>query len=89
MPQFDLTDVFYITLPVNHRDEAVSLAEYLNQHGVCAHIDGVDAVIAALTNPDDAAVVVNLKTSWLRYWEHSDSGLFGLPMYTKPPCPNE
>jgi hypothetical protein len=30
-----------------------------------------------------AETVYNLHQSWRRFWEHSDSGLFGLPVYTK------
>lgn len=77
------TDVFYLTLPVDNSDQAVSLAEYLNQHGIAAGSEGVDGVTCPLDDPATAAVVHQLHQTWDRYWEYSDSGLFGLPVLMK------
>lgn len=76
-------EVFYLTLPVDNADQAVSLSEYLNQHGVCASPEGNDAVTCPITNPADSVLIHDLRQSWTRYWEHSDSGLFGLPVLLK------
>lgn len=76
-------EIFYLTLPVDNADQAVSLSEYLNQHGVCAAPEGNDAVTCPLDEPAKAVLVHNLRKSWSLYWEHSDSSLFGLPMLFK------
>lgn len=81
----DITaNVFYMTLPTEGADQAVSLAEYLNQHGIPAAREGSDMVTCPMEDPIMAAEVYNLHRSWRRFWEYSDSGLFGLPVYTKP-----
>jgi hypothetical protein len=76
-------DIIYLTLPVNNADEAVSLSEYLNQHGICAAPEGNDGVLCPVDDPGKALLVHTLRQSWILYWEHSDSGLFGLPMFIK------
>lgn len=82
-------DVHYYTQPVDCADQAVSLAEYLNQHGWLAYKEGDDAVIVPMecTAKEDAAdksaVVYMLVSTWRMFWEHSDRGLFGLPIYVK------
>jgi len=76
-------DLFYLTLPVNNADEALSLSEYLNQHGVCAAPEGNDAVLCPLEDPTRVTVISQLRKTWALYWEHSDSGLFGLPVLLK------
>lgn len=76
-------EVFYLTLPVNNADEALSLSEYLNQHGVCAAPEGNDGVVCPMEDPAGTVVVHALRKSWKLYWEHSDSGLFGLPVLLK------
>lgn len=76
-------EILYLTLPVNNADEAVSLSEYLNQHGVCAAAEGNDAVVCPMEDPAFAVTIHGLRQGWLRYWEHSDSGLFGLPVLLK------
>lgn len=76
-------EIFYLTLPVNNADEAVSLSEYLNQHGVCASPEGNDAVTCPVDDPVRAMIIDTLRKTWAMYWQHSDSGLFSLPMMTK------
>ena len=81
--------VHYHTQPVDSADQAVSLAEYLNQHGFLAYKDGDDQVIVPMECPDEDTAaeterkVHMLTTTWDWFWEHSDKGLFGLPIYTK------
>lgn len=77
------TEIFYLTLPVDNADQAVSLSEYLNQHGVCAAPEGNDGVTCPLEDPTAAVVVHSLRKTWSLYWEHSDSSLFGLPILLK------
>ena len=76
--------VFYMTLPTDSADQSVSLSEYLNQHGIMAAREGTEMVTCPMESPDLASEVYNLHCSWKRFWEHSDSGLFGLPVYYKP-----
>lgn len=84
-------DVFYLTQPVDSADQAVSLAEYLNQHGLLAYRSDNDdhAVEVPLECPrrEDAAektaLVHTVVSTWKMFWEHSDKGLFGLPIYQK------
>lgn len=73
-------DVLYLTIPVDNADEALSLAEYLSRHGICASRDGSDAVTCVLSDPGAAVDIHRLRASWRQYWEHYDSGLFGTPM---------
>lgn len=77
------TEIFYLTLPVDNSDQGLSLSEYLNQHGVCAAPEGNDAVVCPMEDPLRTVLVHTLRKSWSLYWEHSDSGLFGLPMMIK------
>jgi hypothetical protein len=79
-----IVDVFYMTLPVNNADQAVSLTEYLNQHGFSAVREGVDAVTCPIDDETKVPVINSLRKGWEMFWEHSDSGLFGLPVYYKP-----
>lgn len=76
-------NVSYHTIQTDHVDEAASLAFYLNEHGVCAQQVG-DAVELAVPDVDVFNRVELLKQTWALFWENSDSGLFGLPMFTKP-----
>lgn len=75
-------NISYHTIQTDHVDQAESLAYYLNEHGVCAHAqgDGIEVPV-----PDAGAFerIEALKTTWGWFWENSDSGLFGLPMYVK------
>lgn len=81
-------EIFYLTLPVDNADQALSLSEYLNQHGVCAAPEGNDAVTCPMDEPEKVAVIHTLRKMWALYWEHSDAGLFGLPVLLKQgECP--
>lgn len=84
-------EVFYLTQPVDSADQEVSLAEYLNQHGLLAYrTDGADhAVEVPLECPrredaaEKASTVHLVVSTWKMFWEHSDKGLFGLPIYQR------
>lgn len=78
-------DILHLTITVNHADEALSLAEYLSRHGICAVREGNDAVVCTLTDPHMAVEIHQLRTHWKKYWEHFDSGLFGAPMAADTP----
>lgn len=75
-------NISYHTIQTDHSDQAESLAYYLNEHGVCANAtaDTIDVPV-----PDTATFdkVEALKTTWSWFWDTSDSGLFGLPLYVK------
>lgn len=75
-------NVSYHTIQTDHVDEAASLAFYLNEHGVCAQQTD-DTVELPVPDVETFERVEMLKRSWLLFWETSDSGLFGLPMYVK------
>ncbi len=75
-------NISYHTIQTDHVDEAISLASYLNEHGVCAQDSG-DAVELAVPDVETFERVEMLKKSWSLFWEHSDSGLFGLPLFIK------
>jgi hypothetical protein len=75
-------NVSYHAIQTDHLDEAASLAHYLNEHGVCAQQVG-DSVELPVPDISVFERVEMLKKSWALFWEHSDSGLFGLPMYVK------
>jgi hypothetical protein len=75
-------NISYHTIQTDHADEAASLAHYLNEHGICAqHIN--DTVELPVPDAETFAMVEMLKKTWVSFWENSDSGLFGLPMYIK------
>ena len=75
-------NISYQTIQTDHADEAASLAYYLNEHGVCAQHVG-DTVELPVPDVETFGRVELLKTTWALFWENSDSGLFGLPMYVK------
>ena len=75
-------NISYHTIQTDHVDEAASLAFYLNEHGVCAQHTG-DVVELPIPDVDTFTRVETLKATWALFWDNSDSGLFGLPMYTK------
>ena len=75
-------NISYHTIQTDHVDEAASLACYLNEHGVCAQQTD-DTVELAVPDVETFTKVEMLKTTWLMFWETSDSGLFGLPLYIK------
>ena len=76
------TTVSYVVVQTQHVDEAVSLAEYLNQHGICAVPEG-EEVTCPLVDLSVSEKIYQLQQSWEMFWEHSDKGLFGLPVYRK------
>ena len=75
-------NISYQTIQTDHADEAASLAFYLNEHGVCAQ-QTKDTVELPIPDVETFQKVELLKQSWLLFWDNSDSGLFGLPMYIK------
>lgn len=68
----DGTGVYYLTLPVESSDQATSLSNYLNAHGVEAVSEGVDGVTCPITEPELAVDIHQLCKSWRRFWKHSD-----------------
>ena len=77
-----IKNISYHTIQTDHVDEAASLAFYLNEHGVCAQQIN-DTVELPVPDVDTFTRVEALKSTWALFWENSDSGLFGLPMYVK------
>ena len=75
-------NINYHTIQTDHVDEAESLAFYLMEHGLDAHPQG-DGVEVPVPNRQTYEQVEALKQSWQWFWDTSDSGLFGLPMYVK------
>ena len=75
-------NISYQTIQTDHADEAASLSFYLNEHGVCAQQTD-DTVELPIPNVETFQRVELLKASWALFWDNSDSGLFGLPMYIK------
>ena len=76
-------DVEYKTIMTASQDEAESLAGYLNEHGVFAVTSDDHSVSATTVDAETDALISTLKTTWRRFWDNSDSGLFGLPMFVK------
>lgn len=77
-----IKNISYHTIQTDHVDEAASLAAYLNEHGVCAQqVD--DTVELPVPDVDTFTRVETLKSTWSLFWENSDSGLFGLPLFIK------
>lgn len=91
---FPQVDVFYFVQPVDSSDQAMSLASYLNEHGVLAHqADNADHAVeipVECSASDEVATrsadIHSLIKTWRLYWEHSDAGLWGLPVYSKDDC---
>lgn len=82
MPDVATKNISYHTIQTDHVDEAASLAFYLNEHGICAQqVD--DTVELPVPDVKTFEAVELLKKSWAVFWEASDSGLIGLPIYTK------
>lgn len=75
-------NISYHTIQTDHCDEAESLAFYLMEHGLnaCAQRDTVEAPVLTREVYDQIEM---LKQTWQLFWDNSDSGLFGLPMYVK------
>lgn len=76
------TEVLYITLVTDNSDEAMSLSEYLNQHGFFAQQSEPNEITCPIDDPAACATIYDLRRTWKLFWEHSDSGLFGLPVST-------
>jgi hypothetical protein len=85
----DGVDVFYYTQSVASADQAVSLAQYLIRHGQSAYkadTDEVQVVMECASQEQAAAksaTVYTLVQCWRLFWEHSDAGVFELPIYVK------
>lgn len=77
------TNVSYLVTATDSEDEAQSLAFYLNEHGVIAFVQADHEVNCPLEKPGTVVIVETLKHTWRMFWEYSDSGLFGLPLYVK------
>lgn len=75
--------ISYLAIAVDNSDEAESLANYLNEHGVCAFQQTVNEVNCPLESDETIGRIEMLKQTWRLFWEFSDSGLFGLQVYTK------
>jgi membrane-bound lytic murein transglycosylase B len=75
--------ISYLAIPVDSADEAESLANYLNEHGVCAFQQSGHEVNCPLENDEMRQRVDVLKTTWQWFWDFSDSGLLGLACYMK------
>lgn len=81
MDTTNTTDLFYYTQPVESADQALSLSQYLNRHGVVACQEGTDQVTIPVEHPDKTADIYVLIQGWRKFWEHSDKGLLELPIY--------
>ena len=77
-------DIYYLTVPVDSADHAVSLAQHLTEGGVPAGVDGGDAVTCTLLSPEDMVRVHRLRQEWSALWAGIEPGLRGLPVYIKP-----
>jgi hypothetical protein len=79
-----LVEIYYLTLPVDSSDQATSLANYLNAHGVEAVSDTDDGVTCPIPDTKLVSTIHQLHTSWRLFWRHSDEEVFGLSVYVKP-----
>ena len=88
MSDENTTEVYYLTLPVESADQATSLTNYLNAHGIEAVSDD-GGVTCPLSEAKTVATIHQLHTSWKLFWQHSDAEVFGLSVYVKPAhfCP--
>lgn len=81
--------IHHHTETVESADQAVSLTNYLSQHGMLAFQESDDAVMVTVEAPteDIAAgqerLVHMLVSTWHLFWEHSDQGVFNLEIYVK------
>ena len=73
----------YLAIPVDSADEAESLANYLNEHGVCAFQQSTNEVNCPLENEEVRTRIETLTQTWSWFWDYSDSGLLGLACYMK------
>lgn len=72
------TDI-HQTVTLENNDEAESLAIYFGEHGVFAFVTD-EVEVRASGDPD---LIATLVTTWKHFWDNSDSGLIGLPMFIK------
>jgi len=77
------TEVYYLTLPVESPDQATSLTNYLNAHGIEA-VSEDTGVTSPIGEAAAVAVIRQLHVSWKLFWKHSDAEVFGLSVYVKP-----
>ena len=80
MPQ---VKVSHQTITMDSNDEAESLAGYFGEHGVFAFVTDEVEVRAASQGAETDALIRTLQGTWQHFWDNSDSGLFGLPMFVK------
>lgn len=78
-------NVGYQAIQVDSRDEAESLANYLNEHGIAAfaqegHEVNVPLVLGDMENYEKVTV---LTKTWRYYWDSSGQELLGLAFYVK------
>lgn len=77
-------DISYLVIPVDNADEALSLSNYLNEHGVCAGVTKDNEVSIPLEHGTESVATVELlKKTWRMFWSASDSSLFGIQCYAK------
>lgn len=74
--------VSYQTILTSNADEATSLAGYLTEHGLFATCNGAE-VSALSDDVETFQAIQTLKGTWKMFWDNSDSGLLGLPMFIK------
>lgn len=81
--------VSYYLQPVESDDQATSLVQYLNRHGQSAfksQPDEVQVVMQCASKGEAAeksARTYMIIECWRLFWEHSDAGVFDLPIYLK------
>jgi hypothetical protein len=79
--------VHYHVEPVESSDQAISLSAYFQRHGQLAYKESDEEVVVPLECPtreiaaEKEAQVHLLRTTWELFWEHSDQGVFDLPVY--------
>ena len=76
-------DISYLVVPTDNADEAQSLANYLNEHGICAFAQDGNEVNIPRENAGTVGVVDTLLVTWRMYWEYSGCSLLGLLCFTK------
>lgn len=69
---------------VESPDQAASLANYFNAHGVEAYPEGSDSVRCPVIGSIED--IRHLRKSWRLFWKHSDAEVFGLSIYVKTAC---
>ena len=75
--------ISYLAIPVDSADEAESLANYLNEHGVAAFQQSINEVNCPLESDEARERIDTLKQTWAWFWEFSDCHLLGLACYMK------